>query len=191
MLRLELAGPDTLLASPLCARCPQGSTGCCAGPPALAWSDLGRVVARGGRDWLISELSAGRLHPCARGLGIRRVENPDAAASGYAKKCVYHGPSGCTISPDRRSATCNYYLCDEAFAEAGEEKGDADVLAARAVHDRLTALYAEQDEALAAWVRARFPEGPPWDAAFLDALGREHAALVARSAPAWHRLARG
>lgn len=163
MIRLALAGAHTHLTSPLCARCPQGSTGCCAAPPVVAWADLGRIVSLGGRDWLLAEIAAGRLRPCPRGLAIDRVENPDAAATGWPRRCVYHGAKGCTIAPERRSATCNYYVCDDAFEHA-ERRGDPSV--ARRVHDRLTELYARWDLELAAQVGE-----PSWDAAFLDALG--------------------
>lgn len=154
----------------MCTRCPQGSTGCCAAPPVVAWADLGRIVLLGGRDWLLAELAAGRLYPCPRGLALSRVDNPDVAATGRAKKCVYHGPAGCTVAADRRSATCNYYVCDEAWAEAGESR---DQRAARSTQERLTASYAAWDLVLGARVRARCPTGDNWDEAFLDWLGEQ------------------
>ncbi|MBI2388323.1 MAG: hypothetical protein HYV09_01790 [Deltaproteobacteria bacterium] len=168
--------PHLKLDAELCGRCPQGVTGCCAAPPVVAWADLGRIVLLGGRDWLLAELAAGRLYPCARGLALQRVENPDAAATGRAKKCVHHGERGCTIPPDRRSATCNYYVCDEAWSEAGDTR---ELRRARASQERLTEDYARWDLLLGERVRARHPDGPPWDEAFLDWLGAELSSLWA------------
>lgn len=179
MIRLQLAGPHTRLDADLCGRCPQGVTGCCAAPPVVAWADLGRIVLLGGRDWLLAELAAARLYPCARGLALLRVDNPDAQATGRAKKCVHHGAGGCTIPSDRRSATCNYYVCDEAWQAAGSS---SELRRARARQDRLTDDYARWDGVLGERVRARHPEGPPWGEAFLDWLGAELGALWAPSA---------
>jgi hypothetical protein len=166
-IRLALAPPHTRIHADLCGRCPQGSTGCCAAPPVFAWADLGRIVVLGGREWLLDEIAAGRLYPCARGLAITRVDNPDAAESGRAKKCGYHGSSGCTIGEDRRSATCNYFVCDDAFDDAhAEELGTT--RRARKVHARLTEDYGRWDLEIA----ARLGGTPPrWDRALFDRLG--------------------
>jgi hypothetical protein len=168
VIRFVARGVHQRLESSLCGACPQGVTGCCAAPPVIAWADLGRIVCLGGRDWLLAELTAGRLYPCARGLAMKRVENPDAANTGREKKCVYHGDGGCTIAHDRRSATCNYYVCDDALG--GDER-------ARAVRDRLTADYGAWDLILAERVG-----DPEWSAAFLDRLGEDFALLTARRA---------
>lgn len=152
---------DAPLESELCARCPQGVTGCCAAPPVVAWADLARIVTRGGAQWLLDELAAERLYPCARGLALQRIENPDAASTGRERKCVYHGPRGCTIAHDRRSATCNYYLCDEAAPDP-------------TLRDELTRFYAEADLILAARVRGRVA----WTIEFLEWLGAEWAELT-------------
>lgn len=174
MIRIHRHGPHTHLEADLCARCPQGSTGCCAAPPVVAWADLARIVLLGGRDWLLAELAAGNLYPCPRGLALTRVENPDVVATGRAKKCVYHGPMGCTVPANRRSATCNYYVCDEAWTEAMSSSPESrDLRAARTTQERLTASYAEWDLVLGARVRARFPAGPTWDTAFLDWLAEQ------------------
>ena len=172
-LRLTLAGADTFVGSTLCARCPLGVTGCCAAPPAFTWADVGRIVGHGGRDWLGGEIEEGRLRPGPRGLVVERRPGAD----GPALRCVYHGPMGCTIPPERRSATCNDYVCEDALAEgAASDPGAAS--AARNAHERLAALYARWDEELGARVRARWPAGAPWDGRFLDMLGREQAALA-------------
>lgn len=161
MLRLRLAGVDTLVTSPMCARCPEGPAGCCATPPAVAWSDVARIVGHGGAAWLLAELSSGRLRPSPRGLAIVRV----AAASGMPARCGYLAPTGCALDPERRSATCNYYLCNSALDEA-LTAGDQSVEPARhaqALADRLGRV----DLALAVEVRERWPDGPPWDEGFL------------------------
>ncbi len=164
MIRVVASGPHTRLESELCGQCPQGVTGCCAAPPVIAWADLGRIVNLGGAPWLLEELAHERLYPCPRGLAIHRVENPDAATTGRERKCVYHGERGCTVPHDRRSATCNYYVCDDALGGASP-----------ALRDKLTADFAEWDLVLAARVRARPLE---WTLEFLEWLGRESAALV-------------
>jgi hypothetical protein len=156
---------DVVLGAELCARCPQGVTGCCAAPPVVAWADLGRIARLGGAQWIVDELAAGRLYPCARGLALLRIPNPDAANSGREKKCVHHGPRGCTIPHDLRSATCNYYVCDDAVGDRAE------------LRDRLTLLYGEWDRVLGERVNARHPEGAPFDVPFLEWLAAELTAL--------------
>jgi hypothetical protein len=173
VIRFVARGVHQRLESALCGSCPQGVTGCCAAPPVIAWADLGRIVTLGGRDWLLSELTAGRLYPCPRGLAMKRVDNPDVASTGREKKCVYHGERGCTIPHDRRSATCNYYVCDDALADDEH---------AREVRERLTTDYGAWDLALAERVGE-----PTWDAAFLDRLGEEFRALTTKSKHARRR----
>lgn len=170
-MHLTLAGIDTLATTALCARCPSGPAGCCAAPPAVAWADLGRIVLRGGSAFLQAEMAAGRLRPCARGLAISRAPGPH----GFA--CVYLGERGCTLPPDRRSVTCNTYLCAEAHAEA-EERGDPQAAGARRAHEALEAALGAWDEALA----AELPAEPAWDEDFFRALG-EAVERVVRRAP--------
>jgi len=163
MIRLEVLGQHTHLHSTLCGRCPQGPAGCCASPPGIAWADIGRITSLGGADWLLEEMRAGNLRPSPRGLAIRRSEAEASGASGaWPRKCAYHGPTGCTVPSDRRSATCNYYLCDDAFEAGGEGRGDPTAARARRAHEALTDLYGRWDLELAARISARFPEGPPW-----------------------------
>jgi hypothetical protein len=159
----------TRLESALCMSCPQGVTGCCAAPPVVAWADLARIVTRGGAQWLLDELAAERLYPCARGLALQRVENPDVATTGRERKCVYHGERGCTVPHDRRSATCNYYVCDD--AAEGDTK----------LRDELTSFYGEADLVLSARVATR---GVEWTVEFLQWLASEwttHIAARSRS----------
>lgn len=164
MIRLVGRGPFTLVLSTLCARCPMGDTGCCASPPAIEWSDLGRIVARGGASFLLARIADGSLRTGPRGLFITRV----SPREGASLRCVFHGPAGCTLPPERRAATCDYYVCDDALAEAGEAGGDPIAKRARRTVDRLTESHGRWDRAIAERVRERWPEGPPWDQSFLD-----------------------
>lgn len=177
MIRLELNGAHTRLHSSLCYECPHGMTGCCASPPGVDWSDIGRIVTLGGRDWLLAEVAAGRLRTGARGLLLQRVANDQRNAGVWPTKCVYHGSQGCTIAPERRAATCNYYICDDAFLWAGENQADPDAVLGRELHATLMALYGRWDLEILERVNERWPGGPPWDAAFLDWLGAEFSRL--------------
>lgn len=162
-LRLTPAGADTLVTSPLCARCPSGPAGCCAAPPAVAWADLGRIVRHGGAAWLLGEIATGHLRPCPRGLAIARAEGPHGVA------CTYLGAGGCQLPPERRSVTCNEYLCEDALEDAALA-GDPSARRARTTHVRLERSLADWDAAIAAEVSAR--TGPVvWDEAFLAWLG--------------------
>lgn len=192
MIRLEVLGQHTHLHSTLCGQCPQGPAGCCASPPAVAWADIGRITALGGGDWLLGEMRAGNLRPAPRGLAIRRSEatapeprdpreGDRAELRAWPRKCVYHGPTGCTVPSDRRSATCNYYLCDDAFEAGGEGRGDIIAARARRAHEALTDLYGRWDLELAARIEARFPGGPPWDKAFFLWLAEQCAELEGAS----------
>lgn len=180
MIRLERAGEHTRLHSSLCSQCPHGATGCCASPPGVDWSDIGRIMSLGGRDWLLEHLAAGNLRTGERGLLLKRVENTEGNAGVWPTKCVYHGPQGCTIPPDRRAATCNYYICDDAFAFGGENQGEARAVSGREAHAVLMALYGRWDLELLEKVKGRWPAGPPWDAEFLDWVGQECRRLVRR-----------
>lgn len=174
MIRLEIAGEHTRLHSSLCFQCPHGATGCCASPPGVDWSDIGRIVTLGGRDWLLGEIAAGNLRTGPRGLLLKRVENSEANAGVWPTKCVYHGPQGCTIPTDRRAATCNYYICDDAFAWGGENQGNPAAVAGRECHAVLMVLYGRWDLEILALVAERWPGGPPWDTAFLDWVGEAY-----------------
>ncbi|HYF91894.1 MAG TPA: hypothetical protein VD969_06585 [Symbiobacteriaceae bacterium] len=181
MIRLELNGANTRLHSTLCCQCPHGMTGCCASPPGVDWSDIGRLVALGGREWLLLEIAAGRLRPGLRGLLLKRVGNDQANAGVWPTKCVYHGPQGCTIAPERRAATCNYYICDDAFLYGGENQNDPDAVTGREAHAMLMALYGRWDLEFLDQIRERWPDGPPWDGSFLDWLGAEYQRKVKAS----------
>jgi hypothetical protein len=184
MIRLELAGAHTRLGSSLCGRCPQGPAGCCAAPPAVAWADIGRIVSLGGRSWLLDQIRTGCLRPGARGLSILRVGSPDVGPA----RCVYHGPEGCTIPPEQRSATCNYYLCDDALVHGGEARGDPAAVAGREAHEALTAFYGRWDLEIAERIRRVWPEGVRWDEPLLDWLGREVERLIRRDRKELPRL---
>lgn len=168
MLRVDLAGIDSLLLSPLCRRCPHGRAGCCAAPPAVAWTDIGRIVRLGGRDFLLAEIHAKRLVPSPRGLSIQRVP----AQGDLPVRCTYLGLAGCVLEPRLRSATCNYYICEEAFVLA-EEADESVVPSARLAHERIADLLGQCDIELSERVSERFSDKPLWDAAFLDWLAAQ------------------
>ncbi len=172
-LRLTLAGPDTLITSPLCARCPSGPAGCCAAPPAVAWADIGRIVRRGGADWLLREIEKGHLRPCPRGLAIAREKGPHGVA------CTYLGEGGCALPPDRRSVTCNEYLCEDALEDAARA-GDPSASRARRAHLELERSLADWDAAIFAEVAVR--DAPVvWDEPFLRWLGAVFERITRRS----------
>jgi len=164
-IQLDLEGEHTGLLSPLCMECPHGATGCCASPPGFDWSDVGRVLKLGGRAWLIDQMAAGLILPLqhkygspSRGLQLLRIENPAANAGVWPTKCNFHGDQGCTIGRDRRPATCNYYLCDQAFEMAGEAGEPA-----REAQALLQTLYGRWDLEIAGAVAERWPQHIPWD----------------------------
>lgn len=172
MVRLTVAGPDTVLASTSCAACPYSPAGCCVAPPRYDWSDIARVVRHGGRDWLLARIAEGALVRIEHGLSVRRVKGrvlPTREAPRLAK-CVFHdGRSGCTIDERQRPATCNFYLCDHALDEARRagREGRAEADRAAAIHDALVNDFVAWDAQLAAEVRA-WPEEQRHTAAFLD-----------------------
>lgn len=137
-VHLVLLGAHTRVLASLCASCPSGPAGCCAAPPGLSWSDIGRIASLGGAGWIAEEMARGHLRRGPRGLVIHRVEVEPAY-----RKCVYHGPEGCTIAHDRRSAACNYYVCSEALDGA-----EGDVVVAEAACSAWMAQYAGWDETL-------------------------------------------
>lgn len=177
MIRLELLGPHTHLLSTTCAACPHNAAGCCVSPPDHGWSDVGRVVLGGGRAFLLEQIAAKNLSPVARGLAVRRVRGRTTSLEPRQKKCVYHGAQGCTIASSRRPSTCNYFLCEDAYRDAGEARGEPGAVAARRAQAALAALYARWNRELEEEIAELFPGGPPWDAEFLDWLG---AAIEAR-----------
>jgi len=181
VIRLELLGPHTRLLSNLCARCPQGSAGCCMSPPEVDWSDVGRIVALGGQGFVLEQLAAGNLIPTSSGLRHRRVRRRERPTDPRRMKCVFHGAEGCTIAHEQRPATCNYYLCEDAYADGGERRGDPDAPAARRAHALLREVVRRWDEEIAGRIAALWPEGPTWDAAFLAWLGEEFERLSAGS----------
>jgi hypothetical protein len=180
MLRLVIAGPHTKLMSSVCAACPYSPAGCCVAPPRLDLSDVGRIVALGGRDWLLDEIAAKRIVVGERWLFVTRPKRPLGGPTGPREAaCVYHGATGCTIAHERRSATCNYYVCD--VARAGEHEAHA-----REVHDELVASFSQWDATINERVDATWPEFPTFDAVFLDWLGATFTELTSATR---HRVA--
>lgn len=187
MIRLEVLGPQAQLLSTTCAACPHNAAGCCVSPPDHGWADVGRLVLGGGRAFLLEQIAARNLVPSARGLAVRRVRGRTTSLAPRQKKCVYHGAEGCTIAASHRPSTCNYFLCDDAYREAGEARGNPDAVAARRAQSALAALHTEWNQEIGEQIAALFPEGPAWDAAFLDWLG---AAIEARMGEASRAAAR-
>jgi hypothetical protein len=169
MIRLVVAGPDSRVVATLCSACPHSPAGCCAGPPRFDWSDIGRVVSRGGIDWLLDEIAAGRLAATADGLAIRERKGLARPGGPRMPKCGYHDVHGCTIAPGRRPATCNYFACEAALAAEPGSRDEAGP--ARALQARLAERFARWDGALSAEVASVWPDGPPFDRAFLAWLG--------------------
>ena len=170
---------DALVEAPLCGRCPYGGAGCCESPPAFSWADVGRIVIHGGDRFVREELAAGRLHPGQRGLRVTLA----APTAGRPACCGYLGAAGCTLSPERRSATCNYYACDELLQSLPPRRAEA----AAHARDRLAKRIGRWDERLARRAAARHPAGVPWDAEFLRWLGRELEVFATRGARASFR----
>jgi hypothetical protein len=178
VLRLVVQGPQSLVLSTLCTSCPHSQAGCCAAPPRITLADLGRIVALGGRDWLLQELAEGRLARGERWLFIRRPARPLAPGGEPLAACVYLGPGGCTIPHDRRSATCNYYVCEDALSEPDALAGDA-----RALQQALLDAFVRWDAELSQQADQAFSDGITLDATFLDWLGARFEELAASSEP--------
>ena len=173
MIRLEIVGPTTHLLATTCAACPHNAAGCCVSPPVHGWADVGRVVLGGGKAFLQDQLAAKNLHPTSRGLALRRARGRHSGTEPRQNKCVYHGATGCTLASSLRPSTCNYYLCEEAYREAGEPRGEPDAVAARQAQTPLAGLYSAWNRELAARIAELWPEGPSWSEGFLDWLGTE------------------
>lgn len=175
MLRLVVLGPHTRILSSLCAACPHSPAGCCVAPPRMDWSDVGRVVALGGLEWLVGEVAAHRLVPDPGGLVLKKRKGVVGKDGPRLAKCVYLGEAGCTIDHDRRPATCNYFVCESVFAEDAPNARPA-----REAHAELARSYADWDVVLSARVAERFPEGPTYDAAFFAWLGEAFNEVASR-----------
>ncbi len=176
MFHLTIAGPDTHVTSSLCAKCPHSPAGCCVAPPRFAWADIARVVTLGGRDFLLQAIADGQLRRAPHGLTLRRVKGrvTDAHGSPRIAKCVFHdGKAGCTVTAARRPATCNYYVCEDVFEEGKREGQEALVASAIRTHDALVENFVAWDAHLHTYVRTKYPEGAPYDAAFFDDLAGE------------------
>lgn len=145
----------------------------------MDWSDVGRVVSRGGTTWLLGEIAARRLLPDARGLALRKTKGLTRPDGPRLAKCVYHGAEGCTVEHDQRPATCNYYVCASVH-----EDDRAGAVSAGEAQARLAKVYAAWDAELEGEIRARHPEGVSWDEPFLTWLGARFEALAARDAGA-------
>lgn len=159
-LRVLNSGADTIILTSLCSRCPHGPKGCCVVPPRLALADIARIVHHDGRAWLQGEVAAGRI--VAKG-SFMILTRPAGA-------CVYLGDEGCTITHEKRPATCNFYVCEQAV-DGGDDTADA----ARQTRDRLERELAQRDADLLALLSQRAPNGIAFDEETLVFLGTEHA----------------
>lgn len=170
-VHLVLLGPHTRVVASLCGACPLGPTGCCTQPPDLSWTDIGRIVALGGLDWLLAERREKRLLRGPRGLVVERI----AMESGPEKKCVYHAEQGCTVSPDKRSAACNYYVCADALTDTGTDESGVEAASAA-----WTTQYAAWDEDISAEVGGwgTLPEDASDEAPLFERLGRRFRELA-------------
>ncbi|MCL2451033.1 MAG: hypothetical protein FWD17_18975 [Polyangiaceae bacterium] len=178
MIQLVIAGTDSRVVASACSACPHSPAGCCAGPPRFDWSDIGRVVARGGLEWLIREIAMGSVAPTAGGLAIRERRGLARRSGPRMAKCAFHGVDGCTLAPEQRPATCNYFLCEPALAAVGPAQR-AEASRARALQTDLAERFARWDALLDAEVTARWPGGAPFDRAFLVWLGARFEELTA------------
>ncbi len=173
MFRLTIAGPDTHVASSLCAHCPHSPAGCCVAPPRFAWADIARVVQHGGRDFLLDAIAKKQLVKAPHGLTLTRVKGrvTEAYGSPRVAKCVFHdGKTGCTIAADRRPATCNYYVCSDVFEDATRDGLGTLVASATGAHAELVEKFVAWDERLDRYVRANYADDVPYNAAFFDDL---------------------
>jgi hypothetical protein len=189
MFQLTDRGPDTHIASALCARCPHAAAGCCVAPPRMAWADVARVVGHGGAGWLLEQIANKNLLPMAQGFSLRRVRkrNLPTIDSPRVAKCTFHdGQTGCTIAATHRPATCNYYVCESVFEEATKEGLESEVARARVAHDALVENFVAWDAHLDAFVQSSYPnlgapDGRVIDQAFLEHLAREFEVVAART----------
>lgn len=163
-IRLKLDGAHTRIHAELCTQCPHSAAGCCAAPPAVAWTDIGRIASLNGIAFLLIELESGRLRPSPLGLAIQRQAPGELSGISMPARCIYLSKTGCVLEEGQRSATCNYYVCEEALNEGG---GPKHIQKTRRAYETLSALYAQWDIALGKSVHSRYPQGPPWDRAFL------------------------
>jgi hypothetical protein len=166
VLRLTLAGLDTLTTSSLCQTCPYGPSGCCVAPPRYGLADVAWVVRSGGRDFLLEAIARGDLRPIPDGLAITRRVRGD-----HGEACTFFAPEqGCTIPHERRPTTCNHYVCDRALDDAQHDGHGEEVARTRAMLERLVPSLARLDAELQAGAKLLgYPERGV-DGPFLDAL---------------------
>jgi hypothetical protein len=178
VVRLVVLGPHTQLTTPLCAACPHSPAGCCISPPPMDLSDVARIAALDGSQWLRDEIANGRLEPAGLGLRVTKRRGRTGPTGPRVAKCVYHGDRGCTVPEARRAATCNYYVCESALV-ATDERDPAQGARARAAHAQLQRDYERWEGILAREAAERFPEGAVFDDATLEWLAARWEELTA------------
>lgn len=106
-----------------CARCPKALGGSCCEVKddeqlaTLTWADVDRLQAASGRaleaisewEWLDEAAAASwsRLHPA-----LGQYFGPVTRRLTLVRKdgaCVFHGPSGCALTPEQRPTACRLY----------------------------------------------------------------------------------
>lgn len=184
-IQIAPGGVHTRIHASLCTQCPHNKAGCCAAPPALAWADIGRIAHLGGADFLRNEMEQGRLSPSPLGLAIQRQPASEVLGVLFPPRCVYLGPRGCTLDEKHRSATCSFYVCEEALAVEGDrQRADK----ARDICEILTERFGAWDTELAREIAMQFPEGPPWTGVFFSWLQKRFEALLRRDQRKLRRL---
>jgi len=170
------SGPDTVVLSGLCARCPYSAGGCCVAPPRYDLSDVARVVAHGGRDWLLAQLAAKRIRQAEGGywLTLARPKRPLGEGCPREAACVFLTSSGCSIAHEQKPATCNYYVCDAAVAEDA-----AQAPTRREAHERLVQFFVTLDAKLHEQVTNHWGDAFAFDAPHLDWLAEQYREQVA------------
>lgn len=128
-------------------------------------------MLRGGRDFLLGEITEGRLVPGKDNAWLNLPRRPHASG---VSACVYLGVSGCTLEPERRSVTCNVYVCEEVLTRAEGGSGAP----ARKLRDELETDLARWDAELESRAKTRWPEGHAFDDVFLDWLGATFAEML-------------
>jgi Fe-S-cluster containining protein len=123
---------------------------------------------------LREQIALGNLMITPQGLRIRRTKGRLVPGQRRHLRCVFLGPEGCTIDPDLRPATCNYYVCEEGLG--GPIRGPVGEGEPFVAYAALRELWRRWNEDIEARVAAAWPDGPGWDEPFfawLAALLRE------------------
>jgi hypothetical protein len=119
------------------------------------------------------------LLPGLDGIGALFEPFVRALSAEIAPQVVRY-PADQALDYDALEAIAAQHIPARGFSEAGEADGEPAAVSGRKAHEALMSLYGRWDLELADKVSARFPNGPPWDADFLEWLGREYTGLLRR-----------